>query len=487
MTRAEADLSEKEGRAMAIVTEWFEAAVHPGNVRSVLAREISEFASGVLTLRAVEVKRLRSAEPEGYWTATYVMTVEGPSAAPQTLSAQGLLFPPHVPAPEPAAPVPLGTDGWACYVDELRLQLRTVAVDSALPGLALLTDPDDARILIERVLREQAGGLENLRLHAVAPEVMDHKLGVRCTVLCRLEYPPDAADDERGPSTVVAKVHQAEAAARTHHAMNELWASPLSRSEHVTIARPLAFVPELGLLVQSAVPEDQNLKELIHSALLSEQDSDLAELETALRMTARGLADLHRCGARHGGFVTWSEELAILRSKQAKLAGVMPRLADFDGTVFDRLEAGALAAPPDPFVAVHHSFRPAQVLLAAGGISFIDFDKSCQSEAASDLAMFTTKLRHASLNKLHAGADDDEDDEILDRVTRLQRIHRADVLCEIFVEEYGRCAPVSRRRIALWEALELFSLILSAAKKVKAGRVDSCAFMLEEHLRRNGL
>jgi Phosphotransferase enzyme family len=472
---------------MAIATRWFEAAVRPDHVRSVLAHEIPEFASGQMTLLSCEIKRLRSAEPEGFWTATYLLTVAEPSSGPRTLSAHGLLIPPGAAAPAPVAVIPLGTDGWECYVSSLRLRLRIEAVDAALPALALLTEPDEARTLIEGILRESDAGMDELRLAGVNPQVMDHKLGVRCTVLCHLEYSADLAEDELGPEMVVAKLQLDEEGARTYAAMQTLWDSPLGKSEHVSIARPLAYTPELGLLIQSAVPEQQNLKEFMHAALLSEDEAMMAELAQKLRMTARGLADLHGCGARHGGFVTWSEELSILRAKQAKLVSVMPMLADVTGSVFERLLAAATTAPPDPFVPVHHSFRPAQVLLANGSMAFIDFDKSCQSEAASDLAMFTTKVRHASLNKLRAGADDEDDDEALDVETRLARIARADRLCEMFIAEYEQHAPVSRRRIALWEALELYSLILSAAKKVKPGRVDNCAFMLEEHLRRNGL
>jgi hypothetical protein len=307
-------------------------------------------------------------------------------------------------------------------------------------------------------------------------------------VLCHLEYDSDSAPDERGPAMVVAKLQSEDEAARIHDVMQALWESSLSGSEHVGIARPLAFVPELGMVIQSAVPEETDLKEVLRATLLSGSPDDMATLESTLRQTARGLADLHRSGASHGEVVTWSAELATLRGKQAKLAGVMPRVAELGGAILDRLEAAAAEAPADPDVPVHHSFRPAQVLLAGGGISFIDFDKSCQSEPASDLAMFTTKVRHASLNKLHASVDDeDDDDEQIDDGTRLERIGRADALCEVFLAEYRRHAPVSPPRIALWEALELYSLILSAAKKVKAGRVENCAFMLEEHLRRHGM
>jgi hypothetical protein len=473
---------------MTTATDWFESAVHPGNVRTVLAREIPEFATERMTLLGVEIKRLRSAEPEGYWTATYQLAVADPSGEPRILSMLGLLIPPHVDAPEPTAAVALGTDGWRCYVDELHLQLTAVASDPSLPGLALLSDPDEARNLLERVLREADVGLDTIRLSAVVPQVMDHKLGVRCTVLCHLEYHRDATPDQPGPALVVAKVQVEDEAVRIHDVMQALWESPLSRSEHVRIARPLAFVRELGMVIQSAVPEETNLKEVLRATLITGSADDLATLEAALRRTARGLADLHRSGASHGDVVTWPEELATLRRKQAKLAGVMPRVAELGGAIFDRLDVAAADAPADPDVPVHHSFRPAQVLLAGGGISFIDFDKSCQSEPASDLAMFTTKVRHASLNKLHASVDDeDDDDEQLDDGTRLERIGRADALCEVFLAEYRRHAPVSPPRIALWEALELYSLILSAAKKVKAGRVENCAFMLEEHLRRHGM
>lgn len=107
-------------------------------------------------------------------------------------------------------------------------------------------------------------------------------------------------------------------------AMRALWASPLSRSEHVRIAQPLAFVPELGLVVESAVPEERNLKEALCAALRSASTEDVSVLEATLRMTARGLADVHRCGARHGDSVTWADESATLRTKHPKLAAVVP-------------------------------------------------------------------------------------------------------------------------------------------------------------------
>lgn len=402
------------------------------------------------------------------------------------MAAQGTLIPPDAPTPpqEPAT-VPFGADGWHCYLPELRLQLRTQAADVALPAVALLTDPDEARPLLEDILRTGEFECDDLRLAAVTPQVTAYKPGVRCTVLCHLEYVGEAGD-RRWPAMLVAKVHDDDEGERSYRTLRQLWDSPLGRSEHVAIARPLAYDPQLRLLVTSAIPEEQTLKELISSALLEETGETEASLAATMRLTALGLADLHQCGVAHGPVVSWDDELAVLRKKRDKLAAVVPRLDALGRSVFERLQVAAAATPAEPVGPVHHSFRPAQVLIAGGRIGFIDFDKLCQSEPGSDLAMFLTKIRHAGLNKLHASREDEED-EALDDAARLARIVRTDDICEGFVTEYEKQAPVSRERVALWEALELFSLVLSAAKKMNLTRVDNCAFLLEHHLQRNRL
>jgi hypothetical protein len=296
--------------------------------------------------------------------------------------------------------------------------------------------------------------------------------------------------DRRRADLLIAKVHAGDEGAHIHDVMLALQDSSFGESRHVTVAEPLGYLPELRLLVQSAVPEERTLKDLVHVA--SEPDAPetaRAELEEALRRTARGLADLHGSGITQGAVVTFADELAILRKKQEKLAAVVPRLGDLGATALDRLSRVDGESETDPTVPVHHSFRPSQVLIAGDQMSFIDFDKLCRSEAASDLAMFTTKLRHMSMNKVRGQFKDRQPAEqapVLGE-ERNVRIDTADRLCEIFVTEYSEHGPVSRWRLALWEALELYSLILSAAKKANAGWIDSCAFMLDRHLRTHAI
>ncbi len=62
-----------------------------------------------------------------------------------------------------------------------------------------------------------------------------------------------------------------------------------------------------------------------------------------------------------------------------------------------------------------------------------------------------------------------------------------EALREAFVDQYRAAAPVSADRVAVWEALELVSLVLSASKKMLGARTENCLLMLERHLRTHGI
>jgi aminoglycoside phosphotransferase (APT) family kinase protein len=131
----------------------------------------------------------------------------------------------------------------------------------------------------------------------------------------------------------------------------------------------------------------------------------------------------------------------------------------------------------------HRSFRPAQVLLHKGEIGFIDFDGFCQAEPALDLALFMVKIKHIALTK----PGEDEEVALMDETTRLARLAQMETICERFLSEYEKYAPVSRPRIMLWEALDVLSLVLGCWTKIKTWRLDNTIFMLERLLQANGL
>jgi hypothetical protein len=468
----------------ASLPDWLTAIADPARVRTALARTIPEFASGALTLLDCDVKRVRIKKDR--WTAMYALSVDGLAANQKEVRLRGTLIPPGQETPQQAADqMAFGTEGWRFYLPELRLNLESQPPDEALPSLPRLTEPAAARELLEASIRAGSPAYRGFQIQAVTPKVMRYKPGSRCTILYRLEYPAAAAASGDWPDIVVAKTYKGDKGQNAYDGMRALWESALATSSNVTIAEPLAFVPELNVLVQGPIREEQTLKEMIRSALRSGTAEALEELNHYMRMSAIGLAEMHRCDVGIGELRTWDDELAEVREVDGELAAVIPELRGAAEPLLARLMAIAADNPADPTVPTHGTFRPAQVLIHKGRIGFIDFDGFCQAEPALDLALFLGKIRDIGLS---AGKDDDdEDDAPIDREVLLARLAQTEAICEVFLSEYEKHAPVSRQRIALWEVLDLFTLVQHCWTKVKPVRLNTNMLLLERYLSGMGL
>ena len=62
-----------------------------------------------------------------------------------------------------------------------------------------------------------------------------------------------------------------------------------------------------------------------------------------------------------------------------------------------------------------------------------------------------------------------------------------DGLCDLFLDEYERMAPVSRERVALWETLYLLESVLNCGMKLEPERLESSMVLLERHVRQSRL
>lgn len=459
------------------------------------------FADGAWRLEQFRVKRLRLRDESGCWAGTYLLTVtNNANGITQTLPVLGKLYPPMHPVPiaatTPTNGAAFGTSSWHCYLPALRLELAMQLEDRDLPALRQLTDAEAALTLLEESIYASSAPYPHLRLQACRPQIMRYKPGSRCTILYHLTYDADRMEAPAGPPVVVAKTYRGGKGENAYHAMRALWASPLGRSQTVAIAEPLAYRPDLRVLIQGPISEEQTLKELLRTVLDGDSPTESMALDDYLRKTAQGLAELHGCGVDYGELATWEGELAELLERRARLALLFPSFAGLAEPLLARLRLLAAQYPADPARPAHRSFRPAQVLLHKGAIGFIDFDGFCQSEPAMDLALFMTTLKNIALNKSskvanpHMPPTDDEEDgkevERLDEAVRLARWQECNRLCGIFLAEYEKHATVSRPRIVLWETVYLLDLILGSWVKIKFAWLDNCMFMLEEHLQENG-
>jgi aminoglycoside phosphotransferase (APT) family kinase protein len=263
--------------------------------------------------------------------------------------------------------------------------------------------------------------------------------------------------------------------------MLALWNSPLGSSGAVQIAEPLAYIDEERVMIQGPIHEETTLKRFMTAAFRAGTPEAIEELNQVMQKTAAGLAELHQSNVPLGQTWDWEDEMSEVRERVERLSTSYPGLVQAAAPLLNRIQQLADACPRDPLVPTHGSFRPAQVLLYRDQIGFIDFDSFCQSEPANDLALFLSTVM--SLGLTNSDFDDARDSgSTMDEKTRQARFEMAMSLSEKFLDEYEKHAPVSRQRVALWETLDIFMLVLHGWIKVKVGELSDIISLLERFL-----
>ena len=438
---------------------WLVAGADGAKVTAALTAAVPEVTEGGWRIERCDPK-LRVKDGPG-WAASYKLGVVDGSGEPRTLQLTGTFNPATASAEPATVRGAFGGPGWTAELPALGLSLRAQEEDEGLPALEDLTDAARARVLLESSLQEAAPGL---RIAGVTPEVMRYKPGSRCTVRYRLTYDRPGA----GPDVVVAKTYRGDKGANAYRGMSALDHAGIPPST-VALAPALAYWPDLKVLVQGAVLEEATLKQLAHEAGRTGSDEAFAALVPEIEKTAAGLAALHASGVDHGELVTWEDEAGDVRDVLDGLAELAPETVGAADGYLDALTALAREHPTDPAGPAHRSFRPAQVLLAGGGISFIDFDGLCTAEPAIDVALFRAALRDATLRMAPADAVD-------------ARVAAVDDVCERFLTAYEAAATISRARVAVWEGLYLLTFVLHCWTKVRPARIAGGTALLASHL-----
>ena len=435
---------------------WLADVVTPGRLADSLRRAVPEIASGRMQLLDADVDRVRAKEAE--WRVHCHLRALAAGRLREIVLV-GRVVPPGTERPclVRSADVPFGEPGWECHLDDLGLQLAVEPADPALPALPILVDPHEAAALLQRSLH--AAG-HDVDVTGCEPRVVRYKPGSRCTIVYRMRYA-----GAPGPEHLVAKTHQGDKGLVAWEAMQALWARPVAAGDLVTLAEPLAYLPEQRVLVQGPVPEERTLKELARDAMAEGAADSLVELRENLSRTAVGLAALHGSGAHYGRRATWEEELTTMREVVARVGATVPHVVTAAEPLLQRLAALASVVGPDPAVSVHHDFRPAQVLLHRGRVGFIDFDGSCMAEPALDLGRFRAKLRDICI-VVPAESGLPPTGDVLKARLRL-----LDDLCDDFLAVYRRHANVAPERVVLWETTDLMTGLLHAWTKVRTHRV----------------
>jgi aminoglycoside phosphotransferase (APT) family kinase protein len=257
--------------------------------------------------------------------------------------------------------------------------------------------------------------------------------------------------------------------------MSALWNSPLANNDLVTIAEPIAHLPDLKMMLQATIPGEESLEDLLKSAIKKPNPETHELLLDYMRKTAAGLAAVHQCGAVYGDHIEIGERFAEARGKVQRLAVIKPELEKDLLPLIEHLENLATAYPEERLVPSHGTFNPEQVLIDGERIGFIDFDSQCMAEPALDVGLFRSAIKDTGMNIAFPSKNPD-------RSERLARLAFLDEIGDIFLHEYESHAAVSRDRVALWEAIDYLRNCLHFWIKVKPAEPDHPFLILEQHL-----
>lgn len=462
--------------------DWMTAARDPDRICAALSQAIPEFRSGQFILRDCDSSNVRYKSEN--WSGFYELTISEPGESSMSkINLQGILYPPGVISGRSLlVENSLGSKEWHAFIPALNLELWTKQPEAVLSALGLLTDPEQSRQYLMNRIRAGSPAYQDLRIQACDPQIVRYKPGSRCTIVYHLDYPPETDVDHHWPELVVAKTYRKEKGQNAYDSMLALWNSPLGSSNAVKIAEPLAYDAELRVMIQGPIRQEKTLKDLTVMAVKAGTNEAFDELTDAIRKTARGLAEIHKSNVQLDKVYGWKDDETQTRESIEELSVAIPQLAPAGLPFIERLSNLEANSPADPLVPSHGTFRPAQVLMYRGEIGFIDFDSCCKAEPAKDLGLFLCAFLRAGMATVDFD-DIEVNPEPLDDAARLARFERLIAVSESFLDEYERCAmPVNRQRVALFEALELFILILHAWTKVKTRELRDIMYVLEHFL-----
>lgn len=177
---------------------------------------------------------------------------------------------------------------------------------------------------------------------------------------------------------VIGKAYYRGEGTRTYDVMRELWAQGFAEDPDLRIAEPLAWIPDLYLLLQGPAP----------GRALYEQLDDPAKALDDVRATGRWLAKLHTTRVRTIPSLPLDHETQKLSTYCSGLSQVLPgsaaRIAALTTSVLHALAGTehALAVP------THGDYQPKNIYVSSGQVTVIDWDRVALAHPARDVAHF---------------------------------------------------------------------------------------------------
>jgi hypothetical protein len=247
-----------------------------------------------------------------------------------------------------------------------------------------------------------------------------------------------------GPTVVIAKMFSDHLGSQSFDTTVRLWNSGFNRDSRYQVPEPIAFFPDVNLLLMRQVPG-------IPMAAALEPDRG-HELAGYCCNAAHWLAELHRSSLLFGRVETEVQSLKLFRlaTRLVKAASLrreqLDMLRDLLDTISERIFA---LSSRRTLVQTHGRYHHDHVFVSNAATVVIDLDRCCPSDPAKDVAEFLSVLRKASFIR---GFD-------------MGCIEKA---TDAFLREYLAAVPEAAATVGCYWATAVFHDLLSGIKKCRA-------------------
>ena len=318
---------------------------------------------------------------------------------------------------------PLDPRGYAHFFPDIHLFLFVFPADPVFRHLGTVFDP----AAMQPVL---APHVEHL-----------YKASIKSLEISRVKYLPEVSGvvrfeadiGDQSPALIYGKIQHSRRGEMTYQVMRSLWNLPARVSGDLVLAEPLAYHPELDLLLQSALPGEE-IDNDRHSA------SFMGQVEAA----AKAVATIHSSGIRLGGTHNVDVEIGRLTMRLDEFKMSSPKVYFLLRDLLTHIKAAAEKLPPEIPVASHGDYKYNQFLFDGTRYGLIDVEYFVQAEPSFDLGKYCGHLVPATPG--------DWSDSL-----------QSDIARRMFLDTYCSLRPEYRgTRFHIYEALSLATRALVA-------------------------
>ena len=268
----------------------------------------------------------------------------------------------------------------ALYAEPLRLLIQFFPSDAGLPQLARIADTEFLKRLFEGTLGNFSRGRA---LTGVDAALVRYEPEKKCLFRYRLSW-RDPKSGDRQTETVYGKVFGK--AQRAHEDLARI--HERAKAQDFRVPEPIAVVAELSWQIFGEL-EGMPLPQRLNHASFAD---DCRRIGAALRQ-------FHEMPVAFSTAKPMARQLTESRKWTEEFAWALPAAAERIRRLYQKIERVLANQSTHAAKPVHGDFNPANVLVAAENVGFIDFDDCFMGQPELDVGSFYGELKLLALKE----------------------------------------------------------------------------------------